>query len=698
MGETLTPYHSRYLRPITDLPGVGPKTAEHLLRKNVLTVADLLYCLPLRYDDRRRPTAIADLEADDCATVCGTLQHIHRFGGRGRQRRTVAELSDATGTVSVTWFGFAGHRFEDGDEVLLSGPVGEYSDTLQLQNPDGETVEKSRKSSQLVPIYSETEGVRQRTWRKLIAAALEEGAADWIGAVPADLRGEYDLLTLGEALRLIHAPPNDTAEIPIDAGARALRSLVFEDVFAFQLALALRRRERGGTAGIAFQATVETVTELLVGLPFSLTKGQEHVWQNVLDDLRAAHPMHRLVHGDVASGKTALAMLAAGVAARNGYQTAVLVPTEILAEQHAARFAGLLEPLGVRTALATGSVTGAGRRRLADRIALGVEDVVVGTHALLSGDLQFNQLGLVVIDEQHKFGVNQRASLISKGSNPDVLVLTATPIPRSLALTLYGDLDVSLLRDKPGGEGRVETRLTHRRERQKVYERVAAWLREGRQAYIICPRLDANETGRADVASLYDELAGGALAGFRLAVLHGRMQTDARKQVVEAFAAGRLDAVVATSVIEVGIDVPNAAVLVIEDAELFGLSQLHQMRGRIGRDGRPGWCFLIHADGLSEAAQERLAYLERCRDGFSIAETDMRLRGPGELLGDRQSGLPPLRFAKEALTNVDLLVSTRDAAESTLTQDAHLATPRNRWTKMVVMERWGALLGEGRYG
>jgi ATP-dependent DNA helicase RecG len=701
LSEPDANYDSRHLQPVTALPSVGPKTAVQLARKGIETISDLLYFLPVKYDDRRVIVSVAELPEGETATVSGVLERIRVLGGRGRARRTVARLVDETGELAVTWFGFGGREFSEGDRVVLTGVVSVYQDKPQLANPDGVVFTDGPAPVRIVPIYSETEGVRQRTWRKLIVAAMDAVGGDLAECVPEAVREKYGLLQRSQALRLLHFPPADWAGPPaalLDHRCPPRASLVFDELFAFQLGMALRRDKLASGEGIDFDTDGPIVAPLLTRLPFQLTPGQAATWADIAADMAQPHPMHRLVHGDVASGKTVLAMLAAFAAAKNGYQAAVLAPTEVLAEQHAQRFTNLFEPLGVRVALATGTVKGTARRRLADRIALGVEHVVIGTHALFSGDIDFSQLGLVVIDEQHKFGVDQRATLIGKGDNPDVLVLTATPIPRSLALTLYGDLDVTMLPDKPGGAGSVTTQLRRQCERPAVYAAVAAQVAKGMQCFVVCPRLEVGDETRADVISLVAELENGPLAGLRLASLHGRMQTEARLQIVAAFARGEIDVLVATSVIEVGVDVPNASVLVVENAESFGLSQLHQLRGRIGRDGREAQCFLVYPDGLSEPARERLSFLTTCTDGFAISEKDLELRGPGELLGTRQAGLPRLRFAAEAMADLARLVAARDTARDLLDADPELCADRNKSVRMVVNERWGSLLGEGRYG
>jgi len=677
---------------------VGPKTATRLERKNLRTIADLLYSLPLRYEDRRHLTPIAQVVAGCKFTVGGRLEKVRQTGGRGRLRRTTAQLVDQTGTLGIVWFGFAGQSFSSGQQVVLHGEVGVYREQPQMSNPDGRIFEGDTPPAEIVPVYSETEGVRQRTWRKLMDQALAVGAVGWRGGLPEKLRQREALPDLDSAMHWLHHPPGemrDPIESLLTPDSPALRALLYEELFIFQLGLAVRRRLRRKSQGFAFPVDDALMQPFENALPFSLTRGQLACWEEIRADLRRPEPMRRLLHGDVGAGKTVLAALAAFAVVQAGCQTAIMAPTEVLAEQHAAWFAKLFHPLRIRTALVTGSLPTPERRRLADRVALGLEQVIIGTHALLSGDIAFKQLGLVVIDEQHKFGVSQRAKLIVKGHEPDVLVLTATPIPRSLALTLYGHLDVSRLSEKPAGRGRIATRLVNREDRAQAYREMRRMLREGRRGYVICPRLEQADEQIGDLESLYEELRLDLLRDFRLGLLHGKMTAAARRETMEQLAGGALDAVVATSVVEVGVDVPAAGVMIVENAERFGLAQLHQFRGRIGRDGNPALCLLLHADDCRESAHRRLALLTECDDGFAIAEQDLLWRGPGELLGTRQSGVPPLRFARFIPDNIRLVEQARMDAERLLAADPLLAAPENDWTKMVLNQRWGPLLGSG---
>jgi len=693
-------YQSKHLQSVDAIPGVGSKIAVLLNKKSIETIEDLMLTLPLRYEDRRNLTAIADLHPETRTTIAGEVVRVNRFGGRGRLRRTVARFSDETAEIDVVWFGWGGSNINVGDRLRITGQVGEYQNKLQLQNPDALPLDEDNPLSLIMPIYSETEGLRQKSWRKIMAAALDGFASEWEGGVPKSIRKSNDLLPIKQVIEHLHRPHHDTdLEILLDPKSIILRSLLFEEMFVFQLGMLSRRREYEEEPGIGYDVQKAPQSMLNSQLGFAPTEAQNRCMAQIEADMALPIPMHRLVHGDVGSGKTLLAMRAAYIAAANGYQTALMAPTEVLAGQHAERFAKVFAPLSISSALLTGTLSARERRRREERIAMGMDQIIIGTHALLSSGVNFANLGLVIVDEQHKFGVAQRTGLIAKGETPDVLVLTATPIPRSLALTVYGDLDVSRLDERPAGTCEIDTLLLTQDQRENAYQRVADHLRAGGQGYIVCPRLQGDDDGgKADVQSVAEKLGAGPLAGFRLGVLHGRMKSELRNEVVDQFKNGDLDALVATTVIEVGLDMPRASVLVVENADNFGLSQLHQLRGRIGRGGEKGVCLLLYEPDCTPEARQRLEFLAGCLDGFAVAEQDLRLRGPGELLGLRQHGMPPLRFAHYCLSDTELLSETREAAKQLLTEDPTLSQPEHEWTRMTLLQRWGALLGEGRSG
>ena len=692
-------YRTDHLQSVECLLGVGPHTAELLRKKGICTIEDLLLTLPLRYEDRRVITPIADLVEGAKATVRGVVRKNTAYGGRGRLRRRVVRLRDESGEMQAAWFGWGGQDFAPGENVILTGEVKVYRDSKQMQNPEASAVHNDEPPRGVLPVYSETEGMRQRTWRKLIAHALGRCAAGWLGAVPEDLAREQDLLSVEQALRLLHEPADDVdPETLLEPGNKPLASLIFEEMLVFQLGLGIRRQQNDMQDGIAYDLDRANLVDFYEALPFSLTRSQSQCAEVILTDMTSPIPMHQLIHGDVGSGKTVLAMLAAYVAARNGWQTAIMAPTDVLAQQHQARFKDVFDKLGIRTALISAALDARLRRRLEEGAAIGLESIVIGTHALLSGSVTFHRLGLVIVDEQHKFGVGQRAALVAKGPCPDVLVLSATPIPRSMALTVFGDLDVVRLDEKPGGRGTVVTELVPTSRRDEAYARLAERLRGGGQAYVVCPRLNATDDSVLDVHSLSRELSVGALAEFRLGILHGRMNPAARMQTIEEFHRGDLDVLVATTIIEVGVDVPQAVALLVENAERFGLSQLHQLRGRVGRGAGEGICLLVFDDQCAESARKRLEIMAHENDGFVIAEEDLRTRGPGELLGLRQHGVPPLRFAQFSMNDLRLLEKSREAARDMLVRDPTLAAPEHQWAKMVVTQRWGAMLDGGRTG
>jgi ATP-dependent DNA helicase RecG len=636
------------------LKGVGPRRAADFAHAGLLTIEDLLYRFPMRYEDRSRLQSIASLRPGKSSSLTG---RILSCGLRSTRRPGFkifdAVVDDGTASIRVSWLNqaFLKDVFAAGQHVVLFGPVEmRGSGGLQLTNPqyeilDDEDVETIH-TGRIVPVYERTGSVTPKMQRRLVHDALQRLPADLPDLLPDSVRLRLDMPSRYAALLASHFPPADAPLDQLNAFATpAQQRLIFEEAFLFHTGVAARRR----TAAAERKAVVPIVDDRIresarAVLPFKLTGGQRQALKEIVDDLQRPQPMNRLLQGDVGAGKTIVALVAALVAMENGLQVAFMAPTEILAEQHFLNISRLLQPSRFRVALLTGATSAAARREELAEIEAGSIHLVIGTHALVEGDVRFKQLGLVVIDEQHRFGVLQRASLRSKGLHPDVLVMTATPIPRTLALTLYGDLDVSVIRDVPPGRLPVKTTAKPESRREDIYAFVRAQLDAGRQAYVIYPLVDESEKVDLKAATaMFDHLSQDVFPQYRLGLLHGKMKSDAKDRVMKAFAAGDVQLLVSTTVVEVGVDVPNAGVMIVEHAERFGLSQLHQLRGRVGRDAHQSHCFLLYQAPLSDEARERLKAMTDTTDGFEIAERDLALRGPGDFFGTRQAGVPTFR-------------------------------------------------------
>jgi ATP-dependent DNA helicase RecG len=657
--------------PLQFLKGVGPKRAADFEHAGLRTIEDLLYRFPLRYEDRSRLQPIAALKPGQTASIAG---RVLACGLRGTRRPGFkifeAAIDDGSGSLRAVWLNqpFLKDIFMRGQHVVLYGLVEmRGSVSLQITNPqyeilddeDGETIHTGR----IVPVYERTGTVTPKMQRKLMYEALQRVPPDLPDQLPEEIRLRLGLPTRHAALLSTHFPPEDAAIGALNQFATpAQRRLIFEEAFLFHLGVVARRQ----TAAAELKPVVVRVDNRIREsarsvLPFRLTNGQKETLKEIVADLQRPQPMNRLLQGDVGAGKTIVALLAALVAMENGLQAAFMAPTEILAEQHFMNITRLLQKSRFRVALLTGSTATAARREQLAQVESGAIHLVVGTHALVQGDVRFHQLGLVVIDEQHRFGVLQRATLRAKGLHPDVLVMTATPIPRTLALTVYGDLDVSMIRDLPEGRLPVKTLSKPESRRDEVYQFVRGQLEAGRQAYVIYPLVE--ESAKVDLKAATEmaaHLAGDVFPTFKVGLLHGRMKQDAKDRVMKAFAAGDLQILVSTTVVEVGIDVPNASVMIVEHAERFGLSQLHQLRGRVGRDRHQSFCFLLF-QALTDDARARLKAMTETTDGFEIAERDLRLRGPGDFFGTRQAGVPTFRMI-DLVRDRELLESARSEA------------------------------------
>ncbi len=675
--------------PVTRLPGIGPSLAARLARLGVRTVGELLYLLPRRYEDYSQLRTIDRLRYGEEVTVIGTVWQVERRT-IGDQRRIInAVVGDGTGEMQMTWFNpYVERRLRPGRAYAFSGRVESFRDRLLMRNPEFEPLEKRQVSTgRLVPIYPLTEGITARWLRLMMKKAVDAWAQNVPDFLPESVRQEAGLLRLSEALTQIHFP--DTREL-LEA---AHRRLSFDEFFLLQLGMLRQRKLVRDLPARPLRADPQVLAPLLASLPFSMTGAQQRALQEITADLASPRPMSRLLQGDVGSGKTAVAAAALWVAVANGTQGAIMAPTEILAEQHARSFgamlAGLAHPVAgrpVRIQLFTGSMRRAEREAALAALAAGEIDVAVGTHALIQEDITFRELTVAVVDEQHRFGVAQRAALRQKGVQPHVLVMSATPIPRSLALTIYGDLDISVIDEMPAGRTPVKTKWLPSHQRERAYDFIRRQVASGRQAFIIYPLVEAGDQGEAKAAvEEHARLQSQVFPELRVGLLHGRLRSEEKDAVMRAFSAGELHILVATSVVEVGIDVPNATVILIEGAERFGLAQLHQFRGRVGRGPYPSYCILI-SDANEGDSVRRLQALEESNDGFALAQIDLELRGPGDFFGTRQSGLPPLRTA--SLGDLRTLEQARAAAHKLFAADPNLSRPEHRLLAAQVSAFW----------
>jgi ATP-dependent DNA helicase RecG len=676
--------------PIRFLKGVGDKRADALHRLGILTAGDLLYHVPHRYEDASTIVPIAALATGMDATTLGRVISKGILPTRKGLRIFQVVLQDSSGLIEAAFPGqpFLDRTIDKGDVLLVSGPVRFYHgrqivprEYVNLGDEDsGDTM-----GGRVLAVYAVTEMLTVRQMRALVDRNLDALLAEVREFLPNDIRDGARLAALDDALRTVHRP----ASLP-DA-ERARRRLAFDEFLFDQLlhrrANALAREPR---RGIRFENKRTLTAQLREKLPFTLTAAQTQAVREIFADMCSERRMHRLLQGDVGSGKTIVAVFAALLAMENGYQACLMAPTELLAEQHTRSIGRLLEPLGITPLLVTGSKGARERRELDERLAAEEPVFVIGTHALVQERTRFARLGLAIVDEQHRFGVEQRAALGAKGDRPDVLLLSATPIPRSLALTMYGDLDVTLLRERPPGRLRVTTALRPEKAREKVLQFVREQVEQGRQAYIVYPVIEESEKIDLKAATtMYAQLAEGALSGLRLALMHGRLDPDERDDLMRHFQAGEIDVLIATTVIEVGIDIPNATVMLIEHPERFGLSQLHQLRGRVGRGADASYCILLGS--VSREAYDRLSILARTDDGFEIARADLRLRGMGELFGQRQSGAPTFKIA-DPLRDEEQLLAARELAERILNDDPDLKHPRHAGIRRVLHERYSRSL------
>ncbi len=681
--------------PVQFLKGVGERRADLLKRLNIQTAGDLLFHVPHRYDDASTITPIASVDVGQEATIIGRVVSKGILPTRKGLRIFQAVVRDESGMIEAAWPGqpFLDRSIQKNDVLLLNGPCrffhGRQFQPREWVNLGAE--DPGSASGRVLAVYSATEGLTVRQLRALIDMHLDALIPLVEEHLSADVRSRYGLPELHEAFRLVHRPTS------VAEAERGRARLAFDELFFVQV---LHRRAntvaRAPRAGIAFEVKRTLTTQLKEKLPYSLTGAQTRAVREIFADMSSTRRMHRLLQGDVGSGKTVVAVFASLLAMENGYQAALMAPTELLAEQHVRTLGGLLAPLGIAPVLLTGSLGTVERREADRRLASGEPLLAVGTHALVQDETRFGRLGLAIIDEQHRFGVEHRAALSQKGEQPDTLLMSATPIPRSLALTLYGDLDVSVLDERPPGRQPVTTLLRKSSSHDKVMAFLDREVEKGRQGYIVYPIIEESEKLALKAATtMYEELREGVLKGRRLALLHGRVGAEERDAIMRKFRDGKIDVLVATTVIEVGIDVPNATVMIVEHPERFGLSQLHQLRGRVGRGGEESFCILVGRGGPDSAA--RLQVLVDTDDGFEIARADLRLRGMGDLFGERQSGLPMFRVA-DPIRDEELNVQAREAASAVMEKDPELKAPEHKALRKTLGQRYARALELFRVG
>ena len=664
--------------PVRYLKGVGPKTAERFEKLGIVTLADLLCHYPRRYIDFTKPYSIAEAPADvECVVKAEVFA---KPGGRilpGGRRMERITAGDDVSSLEITWFNnpYAAQKLQLGQEYYFQGIVTGGMLRRQMVNPQVRTAEQI-KASPFEAVYPQTEGLTSNAIAKCVRQLLPH-AELLPDPLPPEMLAKYRLLSKADAVRAIHCPATE------EQAYAARRRLIYEELLVLQLGIG--RMKNRGAAATGAPMQLADPSPFWASLPFSPTGAQRRAVSEILADMAGQTSMNRLLQGDVGSGKTLVAAAAIWVCIRAGYQAALLAPTEILAAQHAEGLNRMLAPFGMRVALLTGGMKAAARRTTLAAIRNDEADLVVGTHAILSEGVEFARLGLAVIDEQHRFGVRQRGMLAEKAANPHLLVMSATPIPRTLGLLIYGDLDISILDELPPGRTPVKTRCITGKKRRDLYHFLDQEIGRGRQVYLVCPAIeDVPDGGLNAVKSYYEDIAKALLPDRRVGLMHGKLKPKEKAAVMEDFKAGRLDALVSTTVIEVGVDVPNASVMVIENAERYGLSALHQLRGRVGRGAAESWCFLV-SDNQSENVQKRLKFLCSTTDGFAVAQYDLETRGPGDFFGSRQHGLPTLQIA-DLMNDTRTLHAAQSEAAAMLAEDPLLEAPAHALLEQQVQQ------------
>ena len=680
--------------PVRYIKGVGPVLEKKLNRLEIKTAEDLIFFFPRYYRDRGEVKPISQLRGEGWETIQGVVTSQSRVATRRGPLLKIA-VSDGTGKINLVCFNrnYLAKTLRKGVKVQVSGNFRRSFGNWEVADFDYQLVTKeNHRWDRIIPIYSLTEGLSLKKLQSIIYYALDNFLGEIEEILPSSLVARHNFLPKRVAIEELHRPSRSSVAELNSRRSRAHLTIIFEEFLLFALSLKIRRQELADCEVPPCVSDSALVKNFLAQLPFTLTSAQERVVKEIHEDLVSGRLMNRLVQGDVGSGKTLVALLGALQVIDSGRQVAFMVPTEILAEQHYNRFKDLLSSLGVRVGLLKGG-TNKEKKKLIEEIRKGEVDLVIGTHALIEENITFPQLGLTIVDEQHRFGVLQRAKLKEKASIPHLLVMTATPIPRTLALTLYGDLDISVVDEKPAGRKPVTTLCFSLKERFKAYNRVRKQIEEGRQAFVVCPAIEESEAEISNVVEVTELLRSSWLSGFRIEMIHGKLPSREKEEIMERFSRGDIDVLVATSVIEVGIDIPNASVMVVENAERFGLAQLHQLRGRIGRGEAAGLCILL-AEARTEEARRRMEIMVATDDGFRIAEEDLRLRGPGEFYGVRQHGVPEFHLA-DPFEDWSILERANEEAKLILDEDPELKREENRLLKKEINRRFGRYLEFG---
>ena len=651
------------------LKGVGEKRAELFNKKGIYTVSDMLYFFPRAYEDRTKTKYISDCTMGE--TVCVSVE-VYSPVREARIRRNMTiysmVVSDESGVMTVVWYNnrFVKDAFFTGDKYILYGKINVNRNKIEMVNPIFEKAGKEKFTGKIVPLYPLTGNLNQKTVQSVMEIALEDaGRIDEY--IPDDIRKKYRLAQINYAMKNIHFPES------FESYNTARRRFVFEELLVLQLALFGRKKDNTKDDGVVFE-DIKCTQEFISSLPFPLTGAQKRTVDEIIKDCKSGKKMNRLVQGDVGSGKTAVAAAAIYTAVKNGHQAAMMAPTEILAQQHAETLDGFFKDKDITVVLLTGSMKAAEKRRVYDMIATGAADVVVGTHAVIQESVEFRDLTFVVADEQHRFGVEQRAKLSAKGHNPHMLIMSATPIPRTLALILYGDLDVSVIDELPPGRKDVKTYAVGENMRERIMAFIEKNVNEGTQVYVVCPLVEETEKSDLKNAEELSEKLSIMFPKFNVGLIHGKMKSKAKEQIMDEFASGQINILVSTTVIEVGVNVPNANLMIIENAERFGLSQLHQLRGRVGRGNKQAYCILF-THGNNEVTKKRMETMCISNDGFYISEQDLKLRGPGDFFGTRQHGLPEMKIAN-LFEDRDILLEVQKAAEDIMHEDPDLSSEK----------------------